>query len=244
AGPERHGRRAALPPRRAARRRSRRPRPADRRHHWPRAPHAARALPARRSRHRRHRRRRHRRLGRRHRRGVLRIRHHRRGTDRAGAPVERSRRPDRSPAESRAPRTVVKATQRDFAGIAPRAARAARVAFFCGPDEAGAAAAAARLAALLPDPGERIELSGGELRSDPVRLGDEARSTSLFGGTRHIYVRAAGDEAHDAVRTYLEVIDAGEGEGACPVLIVATSATDKSRTAKLLESRADGLVAM
>jgi len=138
----------------------------------------------------------------------------------------------------------VKATQRDFASVAPRAALQARIAFFCGPDEAGAFAAADRLAAMLPDPGERIELSGGEVRSDPVRLGDEARSTSLFGGTRHILVRATGDEAHDAVKVFLEVIDAGEAEGACPVLIVATSATDKSRTAKLLEARLDGLVAM
>jgi len=138
----------------------------------------------------------------------------------------------------------MKATQRDFASTAPRAALQARIAFFCGPDEAGAAAAADKLAAMLRDPGERVELSGAELRSDPVRLGDEARSTSLFGGTRHILVRAAGDEVHDAVKVFLEVIDAGEAEGACPVLIVATSATDKSRTAKLLDARSDGLVAM
>ena len=31
----------------------------------------------------------------------------------------------------------------------------------------------------------------------PVRLGDEARSTSLFGDTRHIWVHAAGDEVCD-----------------------------------------------
>jgi DNA polymerase-3 subunit delta len=138
----------------------------------------------------------------------------------------------------------VKATQKDFATIAPRAAHSARIAFFCGPDEAGAAAAANRLAAMLPDAGERIELSGSELRSDPVRLGDEARSTSLFGGTRHILVRATGDDTHDAVQNLIALIDGGEGEGACPVLIVATSATDKARTAKLLEKRADALVAM
>ena len=138
----------------------------------------------------------------------------------------------------------MKATQRDFATTAPRAAQKVRIAFFCGPDEAGAAAAADKLAAILPDPGERVELSGAELRSDPVRLGDEARSTSLFGGTRHILVRANGDEAHDAVENLLGLIDAGEGEGACAVLIVATSATDKARTAKLLEKRGDALVAM
>jgi DNA polymerase-3 subunit delta len=138
----------------------------------------------------------------------------------------------------------VKATQRDFAAAAPRAAQQARIMFFCGPDEAGATAAADKIVALLPDPGERIELSGSELRSDPVKLGDESRSTSLFGGTRHILVRANGDEAHDAVENLLGLIDSGEGQGACPVLIVATSATDKARTAKLLEKRGDALVAM
>lgn len=138
----------------------------------------------------------------------------------------------------------MKATQRDFVSIAQRAAREARISFFCGPDEAGAAAAAKQLAAMFPDPGERVDLAGSDLRADPVRLGDEARSVSLFGGTRHIVVQASGDEAHDAVRVYLEVIDAGEAGGACPVLIVASAATDKSRTAKLLENRPDGLVAM
>jgi len=137
----------------------------------------------------------------------------------------------------------VKATQRDFPATAPKAARQCRVFFFCGQDEAGAAAAADKLAAMLDDPGERVELSGNDLRKDPVLLADEARSTSLFGDTRHIYVRAAGDEAHDAVKNLLDTIDAGEGDP-CPVLIVATSATDKSRTAKLLEKRADSLIAM
>lgn len=133
----------------------------------------------------------------------------------------------------------MKATQKEFAGLAQRAARDARVFFFCGPDESGASDAAAKILSLLPEPGERIEMSGAELRRDPVRLGDEARSTSLFGGTRHIWVRAQGDEAHDAVQTLLE----NDVEG-CPVLIVATGATDKSRTAKLLAGRPDGLVAM
>jgi DNA polymerase-3 subunit delta len=133
----------------------------------------------------------------------------------------------------------VKATQRDFAGAAQRAARQCRVFFFCGPDEAGASAAADRIVELLDDPGERVELAGAALRKDPVLLGDEARSSSLFGGARHIYVRATGDEAHDAVANLVQ----GTGD-ACPVLIVATSATDKSRTAKLLEKRDDALVAM
>lgn len=133
----------------------------------------------------------------------------------------------------------MKATQKDFNGLALRAATSCGVFFFCGPDESGAQDAAARIAALLAEPGERIELSGADLRRDPVRLGDEARSTSLFGDKRHIYVRAQGDEAHDAV----EILLGGEAE-ACPVLIIASGASDKSRTAKLLAARPDALVAM
>ncbi|MEW4449517.1 DNA polymerase III subunit delta [Qipengyuania sp. JC766] len=133
----------------------------------------------------------------------------------------------------------MKATQKDFPASAPRFAKSARVFFFCGPDEAGASAAAQAVIEALDEAGERIDMTGAQLRSDPVLLGDEARSSSLFGGTRHIHVRVQGDEAHDAVANLLE----GQGEP-CPVLIVASSATDKSRTAKLLEKRDDALVAM
>lgn len=133
----------------------------------------------------------------------------------------------------------MKATQKDFASLAPRAAREARVFFLCGPDEAGIQDAAARIVALLDDPGERIDFAGADLRRDPVRLGDEARSTSLFGGARHIVVRASGDEAAEAVANLLD----GHGE-ACPVLILAANATDKAKTAKLLADRPDALVAM
>jgi DNA polymerase-3 subunit delta len=137
----------------------------------------------------------------------------------------------------------VKATQKDFAGVAPRAVRNCRTFFFCGPDEAGASAAAQRVAAMLAAPGERVDLAGADLRRDPVLLADEARSTSLFADARHILVRASGDDAHDALVRHLAAIDAGEGDP-CPVLVVATAATDKSRTAKLLQGRADALVAM
>ncbi|MDE2436570.1 MAG: DNA polymerase III subunit delta [Sphingomonadales bacterium] len=133
----------------------------------------------------------------------------------------------------------MKASQKDFKGMAPRAGREAKVFFFCGPDEAGAQDAAELIVDYLPEAGERVELSGADLRRDPVLLGDEARSTSLFGDARHIWVRASGDEVHDAVENLL----GGEAE-ACPVLIIASSATDKSRTAKLLAGRPDALVAM
>ena len=133
----------------------------------------------------------------------------------------------------------MKATQKDFAAIAARAAREAQVFFFCGPDEAGAQDAAERIVSLLDDPGERIEFTGSDLRRDPIRLGDEARSNSLFGGSRHILVRANGDEACEAV----EILIGGQ-VATCPVLILAPGATDKARTAKLLVDRKDALVAM
>ena len=131
----------------------------------------------------------------------------------------------------------------EFGAKARKAVESCSIFFFCGQDEAGASAAAQDLVAMLPEPGERVEMTGGELRGDPARLGDEARSTSLFGDKRHIWVRANGDDAHDALKTLIETGDMGAG-AACPVVVVATSATDKSRTAKLLEKRKDALVAM
>ena len=137
----------------------------------------------------------------------------------------------------------MKLTNKDFAPKARTIARDFGIFFFCGPDEAGASASANELVALLPDPGERIELAGAELRADPARLGDEARSSSLFGDARHIWVRANGEEALGALETLIATAEAGAGQ-ACPVIVVATGATDKSRTAKLLEKRRDAVVAM
>ncbi|MBV7258745.1 DNA polymerase III subunit delta [Erythrobacter crassostreae] len=137
----------------------------------------------------------------------------------------------------------MKATQKDFARGLPRGADTASIFFFCGPDEAGASAAASKIIETLPDAGERVDIAGADLRRDPAMLGDEARTESLFGDKRHLLVRATGDEAHDALKALIETSEAGAGDAA-PIFIVATSATDKSRTAKLLEKRADALVAM
>ncbi|GMN03416.1 DNA polymerase III subunit delta [Erythrobacter sp. MTPC3] len=137
----------------------------------------------------------------------------------------------------------MKAKHTDFARGIPRSALQASIFFFCGPDEAGASAAADKIIEAMPDAGERLDLSGADLRRDPALLGDEARTESLFGDKRHILVRASGDEAHDALKALIETGESGAGHAA-PVLVVATSATDKSRTAKLLEKRADALVAM
>ncbi len=130
-----------------------------------------------------------------------------------------------------------------FAQTAPRAAGSVKVFFFCGPDEAGAHGAAARIVELLPDAGERVEIEGSELKRDPVRLSDETRSTSLFGDKRHIIVRANGEEAHDALKILTDGSEAELADG-WPVIVIASSATDKSRSAKLLEKRDDALVVM
>ncbi|AKM11286.1 DNA polymerase III subunit delta [Croceicoccus naphthovorans] len=137
----------------------------------------------------------------------------------------------------------MKATQRNFAQTAAGAARKAKIFFFCGPDEAGAHGAAARVIAMLDDPGEKVEIDGGDLKRDPVRLADETRSTSLFGDRRHIVVRANGEEALEALKILTDSDPAEIAQG-WPVLIVANGATDKSRSAKLLEKRDDALVAM
>ena len=132
----------------------------------------------------------------------------------------------------------MKLTQKTFPGSAARAAKVCRIFYFCGQDEAGASDAANRIAAMLGE-AEKVELTGAELRRDPVKLADEARSVSLFGDRRIIHVRATGDDAFEAVDTLV----ASPVEG-WPVLIVATSATDKSRIAKLLENRTDAMVGM
>jgi outer membrane murein-binding lipoprotein Lpp len=94
------------------------------------------------------------------------------------------------------------------------------------PGRSGRARRGADAGGQLPEPGERIDLSGAELKADPARLGDEARSQSLFGGARHIFARVNGDDACEAVKILLETSEAGAG-AACPVLIHAASATDR-----------------
>lgn len=133
----------------------------------------------------------------------------------------------------------MKLTQRDFAAQAGKAAQTCSTFFFCGPDEAGASAAALHIISLLNDAGERVELAGSDIAKDPPRLADEARSSSLFGDKRHILVRASDAEVHRALDLHL----GAEGE-ACPVLIIAGGATDKSRSAKLLDGRKDAMVGM
>ena len=133
----------------------------------------------------------------------------------------------------------MKLTQGNFAAHAAKAARECRIFYFCGPDEAGAHDAAQAIVALLAPGSERVELNGSDVKRDPARLADEARSTSLFGGERYIHLRTSGDEACEAVEILIE-----SPVETCPVLISATSATDKSRIAKLLGDSSLAMVAM
>lgn len=130
----------------------------------------------------------------------------------------------------------MKATHKTFAGMVERALGRVRVFYFCGADEAGAGDAAARVIARI-DAAQMIEFTGADLKRDPTRLTDEARSTSLFGDTTVIRIAMAGDDAHDAIANLLDDPVAG-----WPVIAVASGATDKSRVAKLLELRDDALV--
>ena len=132
----------------------------------------------------------------------------------------------------------MKATQKNFAANAAKAVREARIFYFCGPDESGSSDAADTIARLLGE-AEKIEFSGAELRKDPARLADEARSISLFGDKRVIQIRCAGDEIYDSIEALADSTVKG-----WPVLVVATGASDKSRVAKLLADRPDALVAM
>ena len=68
----------------------------------------------------------------------------------------------------------MKLTSKDFAAKGRNAAQDCGVFFFCGQDEAGASAAAGDLAGWLPEPGERVEMSGADLRGANLHSADLA----------------------------------------------------------------------
>ncbi|HEX8644391.1 MAG TPA: DNA polymerase III subunit delta [Allosphingosinicella sp.] len=99
---------------------------------------------------------------------------------------------------------------------------------FHGPDEAGSRALVKALAAAMGDGAERVDFSGGELKSDPARLADEAASISLFGGARYIVVEPAGEEVLAALEALIEAPAAGN-----PVALVAGAIKPTSKLLKL-----------
>ncbi|HEX8302144.1 DNA polymerase III subunit delta [Sphingomonas sp.] len=86
---------------------------------------------------------------------------------------------------------------------------ATRLYLFHGPDEAGAADLAERLARALGPDVERIDLDMKALREQPGRLADEAASLSLFGGVRYIRLLGADEGAAESIGLLLSAERAG-----------------------------------
>ena len=103
-----------------------------------------------------------------------------------------------------------------------------RLFLFHGPDESGSRALARRVPIAMGPDTERVDLTGGELKSDPARLADEAASISMFGSTRCILVSPAGDDCVEAVSALLGAQAAGN-----PVVIVAGALKATSKLLKL-----------
>lgn len=97
-----------------------------------------------------------------------------------------------------------------------------------GPDEAASQLLADRLGRAVGADAERVDLDGGALARDTALLADEAASSSLFGGTRWIRVRAGGDEIVDAVEALLGAAQAGN-----PVAVIAGILKPSSKLLKL-----------
>jgi len=98
-----------------------------------------------------------------------------------------------------------------------------------GPDEAGSRALADRLAAAMGADAERIDLTSGQLKSDPARLADEAAAISLFGDKRWIRLEPATDDAVEAVQALLEAPAAGN-----PVAAIGGALRKDSKLVKLI----------
>lgn len=84
-----------------------------------------------------------------------------------------------------------------------------RLYLFHGPDEAGAADLADRLARALGPQAERVDLDMKALREQPGRLADEAASLSLFGGARYIRLSGIEESAGEAISLLLGAERAG-----------------------------------
>ena len=126
--------------------------------------------------------------------------------------------------------------QRSQVERALRTPGACRFVLLYGPDEAGSRALARLAAAAAGEGGEKIELSGAELRTDPARLADEAASISLFGGGRYIVVDPAGDESVAAVEALLQTPAASN-----PVVLVGGALKATSKLVKLALAAPDAL---
>lgn len=97
-----------------------------------------------------------------------------------------------------------------------------------GPDEAGAAEIAARLARALGPDAERVDIEPRTLRDSPGRLADEAASMSLFGGARLIRVQGVDEYAVEAITLLLGAEKAGN-----PVVAIGPGLKTSGKLVKL-----------
>ena len=98
-----------------------------------------------------------------------------------------------------------------------------------GPDEAGAASLAQRLAKALGPSAERVDLDAATLKSDPARLADEAASASLFGDIRWIRAVNVGEDAAPAAQALLDAERAGN-----PAVLIAPTVKGTGALVKLV----------
>lgn len=102
-----------------------------------------------------------------------------------------------------------------------------RLFFLYGPDRAGSEGLAKNFYAAMGEEAERVDLSGGDLKTDPALLADEAASISLFGERRYVRIDPAGDEIFAAV----EALDQAEKAGN-PVIAVAGALRNTNKLVK------------
>ncbi|WP_066798181.1 DNA polymerase III subunit delta [Sphingomonas soli] len=105
---------------------------------------------------------------------------------------------------------------------------ATRLYLFHGPDEAGAADLAERLARALGPDVERIDLDMKAIREQPGRLADEAASLSLFGGLRYIRLLGTDESAGEAIGLLLAAERAGN-----PVIAIGPALKGSGKLVKL-----------
>ena len=100
---------------------------------------------------------------------------------------------------------------------------------FHGPDEAQSRSLGARLLDALG--AEKFIVAAGEIKSDPAALADEARTMSLFGGRRLVWIEPAGEDIVAGVEALLE---AASSES--PVVAIAGALRRTSALLKLAEA--------
>lgn len=108
-----------------------------------------------------------------------------------------------------------------------------------GPDEGLARersdALAKAVAGDLKDAFTFIDLTDGDLSSDPAKLSDELTSLSLMGGDRAVRVRVAGEAAPAAVKDAVEAIEAGTLKPAAFLIVDGRDLSKRSSLRKLFE---------